>query len=53
MPLRGISDFVSEKEPLELATVPIRPDIQEYRLEEANPALRELKERKIRTASMV
>lgn len=35
------------------AEIPIRPEIQEYRLEEANTALRELKERKIRGAKVL
>jgi propanol-preferring alcohol dehydrogenase len=35
------------------AEVPIRPEFQEYRLEEANTALRELKERKIRGAKVL
>jgi propanol-preferring alcohol dehydrogenase len=33
--------------------IPIRPEIQEYRLEEANLALLELKERKIRGAKVL
>jgi propanol-preferring alcohol dehydrogenase len=35
------------------AEIPIRPEIQEYRLEEANLALLELKERKIRGAKVL
>jgi len=35
------------------AEIPIRPEIQEYRLEEANMALLELKERKIRGAKVL
>ena len=35
------------------AEIPIRPETQEYRLEEANTALRELKERKIRGAKVL
>jgi alcohol dehydrogenase, propanol-preferring len=35
------------------AAIPIRPEIQEYRLEEANLALLELKERKIRGAKVL
>jgi propanol-preferring alcohol dehydrogenase len=35
------------------AEIPIRPEIQEYRLEEANKALIELKERKIRGAKVL
>ena len=35
------------------AEIPIRPEIQEYRLEEANTALLELKERKIRGAKVL
>lgn len=39
---------------LELATeIPLRPEVQEYPLEEANRALRELKERKIRGAKVL
>ncbi len=39
---------------LELAAlIPIKPEIQEYRLEEANTALLELKERKIRGAKVL
>lgn len=35
------------------AEIPIKPDVQEYRLEEANQALAELKERKIRGAKVL
>jgi propanol-preferring alcohol dehydrogenase len=35
------------------AEIPIRPEVQEYRLEEANKALLELKERKIRGAKVL
>jgi propanol-preferring alcohol dehydrogenase len=35
------------------AEIPILPDVQEYKLEEANLALRELKERKIRGAKVL
>ncbi|MBA4394359.1 MAG: alcohol dehydrogenase [Desulfobacca sp.] len=35
------------------AEIPIRPEVQEYRLEEANQALLELKERKIRGAKVL
>ena len=35
------------------AVIPIRPEIEEYRLEEANLALLELKERKIRGAKVL
>ncbi len=35
------------------ATIPIRPEVQEYKLEEANTALLELKERKIRGAKVL
>jgi propanol-preferring alcohol dehydrogenase len=35
------------------AEIPIRPEVQEYRLEEANRALIELKERKIRGAKVL
>jgi len=35
------------------AAIPIRPDIEEYRLEDANLALLELKERKIRGAKVL
>ncbi len=35
------------------ADIPIKPEVQEYRLEEANTALRELKERKIRGAKVL
>jgi len=35
------------------AEIPIRPEVQEYRLEEANKALIELKERKIRGAKVL
>jgi propanol-preferring alcohol dehydrogenase len=35
------------------AAIPIRPEVQEYRLEEANTALLELKERKIRGAKVL
>ena len=35
------------------AEVPIRPEVQEYRLEDANKALVELKERKIRGAKVL
>jgi propanol-preferring alcohol dehydrogenase len=45
---RDISEF------LELASqIPLRPEVQEYRLEEANKALVELKERKIRGAKVL
>ncbi|HJX31879.1 MAG TPA: alcohol dehydrogenase, partial [Thermodesulfobacteriota bacterium] len=33
--------------------IPIKPEIQEFRLEEANQALVELKERKIRGAKVL
>jgi propanol-preferring alcohol dehydrogenase len=32
------------------AEIPVRPEIQEYRLEDANTALMELKDRKVRGA---
>jgi propanol-preferring alcohol dehydrogenase len=35
------------------ASIPIRPEVREYRLEDANLALRELKERKIRGAKVL
>ena len=35
------------------AKIPIRPEIQEYSLEDANQALLELKERKIREAKVL
>ncbi len=35
------------------AAIPIKPEIQEYRLEDANIALRELKQRKIRGAKVL
>ena len=35
------------------AKIPIRPEIQEYSLEDANQALLELKERKIRGAKVL
>ena len=35
------------------AEIPIRPEVQEYRLEDANIALLELKERKIRGAKVL
>ena len=35
------------------AEIPIRPEIQEFSLDEANKALRELKERKIRGAKVL
>ena len=45
---RDVSEF------LELAgQIPIRPEFQEYRLEEANQALMELKARKIRGAKVL
>jgi propanol-preferring alcohol dehydrogenase len=45
---RDVSEF------LELAgRIPIRPEFQEYRLEEANQALMELKSRKIRGAKVL
>jgi propanol-preferring alcohol dehydrogenase len=45
---RDISEF------LELAAqIPIRPEVQEFALEEANMALVELKERKIRGAKVL
>jgi propanol-preferring alcohol dehydrogenase len=45
---RDISEF------LELAArIPIRPEVQEFRLEDANKALVELKERKIRGAKVL
>ncbi|MEW6002800.1 MAG: zinc-dependent alcohol dehydrogenase family protein [Nitrospirota bacterium] len=45
---KDVSEF------LELASeIPIRPEIQEFRLEEANKALVELKERKIRGAKVL
>ena len=45
---RDISEF------LELAAqIPIKPEVQEFRLEEANMALVELKDRKIRGAKVL
>ena len=45
---RDVSEF------LELAgRIPIRPEYQEYRLEQANQALVELKQRKIRGAKVL
>jgi len=42
------------REFLEIAArIPIIPEVQEYRLEEANSALIELKERKIRGAKVL
>ena len=39
---------------LELAArIPIKPTVEEYRLEDANKALRELKNRKIRGAKVL
>jgi propanol-preferring alcohol dehydrogenase len=35
------------------AEIPIKPEIQEYKLEEANQALMELKQRKIRGAKVL
>ena len=35
------------------ARIPIKPEVQEYRLEDANQALRELKERRIRGAKVL
>jgi propanol-preferring alcohol dehydrogenase len=35
------------------AEIPIRPEIQEYRLDEANRALLELRDRKIRGAKVL
>jgi propanol-preferring alcohol dehydrogenase len=35
------------------AAIPIKPEIQEYRLEDANTALLELKQRKIRGAKVL
>jgi propanol-preferring alcohol dehydrogenase len=37
----------------EAAAIPIRPEVQEYPLEAANQALRELKQRKIRGAKVL
>ncbi len=45
---RDVEDFLRLA-----AEIPIKPDIQEYRLDEANRALRELKERKIRGAKVL
>jgi len=45
---RDVSEF------LELAAeIPIKPEVQEFKLEEANKALVELKERKIRGAKVL
>jgi propanol-preferring alcohol dehydrogenase len=35
------------------AAIPIRPEVEEYRLDEANTALRELKQRRIRGAKVL
>jgi len=45
---RDISEFLRIA-----AEIPIRPEVQEYPLEEANRALLELKERKIRGAKVL
>ncbi len=45
---RDVEDFL-----LMAAEIPIRPEIQEYRLEDANRALVELKQRKIRGAKVL
>ncbi len=45
---RDVEEFLSLA-----ARIPIRPEIQEFRLEEANSALVELKERKIRGAKVL
>lgn len=45
---RDISEFIELAE-----QIPIKPEIQEFRLEEANKALIELKERKIRGAKVL
>jgi propanol-preferring alcohol dehydrogenase len=45
---RDVEDFLRMA-----ASIPIRPEIQEYRLEDANQALFELKQRKIRGAKVL
>lgn len=45
---RDVSEFLHLA-----AEIPMRPEVQEYRLEEANKALLELKERKIRGAKVL
>jgi propanol-preferring alcohol dehydrogenase len=45
---RDVSEFLEVA-----AKIPIRPEVQEYRLEDANQALVELKERKIRGAKVL
>ena len=45
---RDISEFLKLA-----AEIPIKPEVQEYKLEEANTALIELKERKIRGAKVL
>jgi propanol-preferring alcohol dehydrogenase len=45
---RDVSEFLHLA-----AEIPIRPEVQEYRLEEANKALLDLKERKIRGAKVL
>jgi propanol-preferring alcohol dehydrogenase len=45
---RDVSEFLQVA-----AEIPLKPDVREYRLEEANTALMELKERKIRGAKVL
>ena len=45
---RDVSEFLQVA-----AEIPFKPDVQEYRLEEANTALLELKEGKIRGAKVL
>ena len=45
---RDVSEFLNLA-----AKIPIKPEIQEFTLEEANKALLELKERKIRGAKVL
>jgi propanol-preferring alcohol dehydrogenase len=45
---RDVSEFLQAA-----AEIPFKPDVQEYRLEEANTALLELKKGKIRGAKVL
>ena len=51
--LLKLLDIGKKKELVKYCKSPIKPEIQEYPLSEANRALRELKERKIRGAKVL
>ena len=53
MVLNTICSLCENKHPLQPVEIPIFPEVEEFELEDANQALIELKERKIRGAKVL